>query len=386
MHIYGVSNHKDLLRFQRGVITVLDASVICLKQTCLKQDLNWISGVAIEYDAFIKQPLRVGIVGTGYVAKMRAEALQADPRAQLVAVVGNSPEKTQAFAQTHGQTQEIAVSQTWQTLIEQAEIDLVVVCHVNQEHGAVVRSALLAGKSVVVEYPLSLSAAEAADLIALAQQQRSLLHVEHIELLGGLHQAMQAQLPHVGTPAYVRYCTTVAQHPAPQKWTYDAALFGFPLAGALSRIHRLTNLFGAVHQVSCSLQYDGVSQAAPTGYFKNCRCIAQLQFRNGTMAEVLYAKGEQTWRSQRWMEVEGDRGALLFEGSGGTFISAAGSRSLEVGSRKGLFAKDTTAVLDALYDGTPLYVTPQESLYALQVAAAAEQSAQTGKTVTVSPP
>ncbi|MBE7383978.1 MAG: Gfo/Idh/MocA family oxidoreductase [Leptolyngbya sp. SIO1E4] len=317
---------------------------------------------------------------------MRAEALQADPRAQLVAVVGNSPEKTQAFAQTHGQTQEIAVSQTWQTLIEQAEIDLVVVCHVNQEHGAVVRSALLAGKSVVVEYPLSLSAAAAADLIALAQQQRSLLHVEHIELLGGLHQAMQAQLPYVGTPAYVRYCTTVAQHPAPQKWTYDAALFGFPLAGALSRIHRLTNLFGAVHQVSCSLQYDGVSQAVPTGYFKNCRCIAQLQFRNGTMAEVLYAKGEQTWRSQRWMEVEGDRGALLFEGNGGTFISAAGSRSLEVGSRKGLFAKDTTAVLDALYDGTPLYVTPQESLYALQVAAAAEQSAQTGKTVTVSPP
>jgi len=42
--------------------------------------------------------------------------------------------------------------------------------------------------------------------------------------------------------------------------------------------------------------------------------------------------------------------------------------------------------LDALLEGKPLYVTPQESLYALQVAAAAEESAHTGKTVRVVAP
>ncbi|MFM2313558.1 MAG: hypothetical protein RLZZ04_2834, partial [Cyanobacteriota bacterium] len=36
-------------------------------------------------------PLRVGIVGTGYAAKKRAEALKSDPRAELLMVSGQNP-------------------------------------------------------------------------------------------------------------------------------------------------------------------------------------------------------------------------------------------------------------------------------------------------------
>lgn len=338
--------------------------------------------MAIKYGAQLNRLLRVGIVGTGYAAKKRAQAFQADSRAQLVAIAGNRLEQTLNFAQEF----EATAYKAWQALVERDDIDLIVVCHVNCNHGAVVRAALMANKSVVVEYPLSLSTAEATELITLAEQQQLLLHVEHIELLGSLHQTMQAHLSDVGTPVYVRYCTAVPQKPAPQKWTYSAELFGFPLSGALSRVHRLTNLFGAVQQVSCHLQYDGVSQNPPAGYFKNCRCVAQLQFRSGLIAELLYAKGEQTWRSQRWLELEGDLGALIFDGDQGTFLTGKDRYPIELGSRRGLFAQDTAYVLEALYEGKPLYVSPQESLYALQVAAAAEQSAKTGKCVTLSLP
>lgn len=322
-------------------------------------------------------PLKVGLVGTGYAATKRAEALQQDPRASIIAVAGHTLAKTTTFAQAHATT----VSPTWESLVERSDIDMVIIGNVNREHSNVVHRALNTGKSVVVEYPLALSAGEAADLIALAEHQRSLLHVEHIELLGGLHQAVKAHLPDIGKPQYVRYCTAVPQTSVPPKWTYNRDLFGFPLAGALSRLHRLTNLFGTVSQVSCQLQYQGLDSVS--GYFKNCRCVALLQFHSGVVAEVLYAKGEHTWSAQRCMEIEGDRGGLKFDGDKGTLISASGTHSITVGSRRGLFAKDTTYVLDALYEGRPLYVTPQESLYALRVATAAEQSAHTGKTVTV---
>lgn len=319
----------------------------------------------------------MGIVGTGYAATKRAEALQQDPRAAIVAVAGHSLTKTAAFAQAHG----TMASPNWEGLVESPDIDMVVIGNANRSHGSVVRQALEAGKSVVVEYPLALAATEAMELIALAAQQRSLLHVEHIELLGGLHQAVKKHLPDIGKPQYVRYCTAVPQASAPQKWTYNRDLFGFPLAGALSRLHRLTNLFGTVSQVSCQLQYQGLDSAS--GYFKNCRCVALLQFHSGVIAEVLYAKGEHTWRAQRWMEIEGDRGALTFDGNEGTLIAASGTHPITVGSRRGLFAKDTAYVLNAIYENKPLYVTPQESLYALRVAAAAEQSTQTGKTIMV---
>ncbi|MDB9528796.1 Gfo/Idh/MocA family oxidoreductase [Oscillatoria sp. CS-180] len=334
--------------------------------------------MATGFDQDQKQPLGIGLIGTGFVAKLRADAFTNDSRSQVVAVTGHSPEKVQTFAQAHAIE---TVSPNEQALVQRSDVDLVVVCHVNRDHGAAVRKALEAGKSVVVEYPLSLSPKEAGELIELAQQKQVLLHVEHIELLGGLHQAMVEHLPKVGTPHYVRYCTAVPQNPVPEKWTYHTELFGFPLSGALSRIHRLTNLFGAVRWVASQIQYDNAAVPPQNRYFKQCRCVAQLRFQSGLMAEVLYAKGEQTWRSQRWMDVEGDHGALVFEGNQGKLISADGETAIEVGSRRGLFAKDTAYVLDALWEGRPLYVTPNESLYALQVAAAAAESAATGRIV-----
>ena len=54
-----------------------------------------------------------------------------------------------------------------------------------------------------------------------------------------------------------------------------------------------------------------------------------------------------------------------------------------IGSRRGLFAKDIAMVLDHLTIGTPLYVTPEASLYSLKVADAAQQSAASGNTIKI---
>ncbi|MEB3267358.1 MAG: Gfo/Idh/MocA family oxidoreductase [Leptolyngbya sp.] len=323
--------------------------------------------------------IRAAIVGTGYAARARAEALQADDRAQLVAIAGHSPQHTATVAASFG----VTPWDQWQALVADPSLDLVVVSHVNSGHEAVVRAALEAGKHVVVEYPLALSVAAAASLIALAQQRQRLLHVEHIELLGGLHQAMQAHLPTIGTPAYVRYSTVVPQRPAPPKWTFAPDLFGFPLIGALSRLHRLTNLFGPVATVACQLQYDGGSAQPPGTYFTTCRCTAQLKFQSGLVAEVLYGKGEEVWAAARHMVVQGRAGALVFEGDRGSLLQGGEPQPIEVGSRRGLFKRDTEMVLDALTTQAPLYVTPEESLYALRVGAAAQTAAATGQTVAV---
>ena len=325
-------------------------------------------------------PLKVGLVGTGYAAKLRAETIQADQRSQLVAVVGHTPEKTEAFCQTH-QTQAF---KSWAELVEHPELDLVVISTVNRDHGAIARAVLQAGKHVVVEYPLALEVSEAEELIAFAQAQGKLLHVEHIELLGGVHQALRQALPKVGTVFYARYATINPQHPAPPKWTYHPELFGFPLIGAISRLHRLIDLFGQVATVSCQSRFweaGKVSAVAGASPYQACICHAQLQFKSGLLAEVVYAKGETLWQAARTFEVQGDQGALIFEGENGSFVQAGQTQPLEVGGRRGLFAKDTKMVLDYLTEGTPLYLSASDSLYTLKVADAAQRSAQTGQVV-----
>lgn len=317
--------------------------------------------------------VRVGLVGTGYAAKLRAETLLHDTRSHLVAVAGNKLENTEFFAKEH-ETQAV---DSWQHLVEREDVDLVIVSTINRDHGAIARAALLSGKHVVVEYPLSLDFVEAQELVALAKTQNKLLHVEHIEILGGVHQALKQNLEKVGNVFYVRYGTVNPQNPAPRKWTYNHELFGFPLIGALSRLQRLTDLFGKVFTVNCHQRYWEIEPQ----YYQTCFCIAELCFESGLLAQVVYGKGETLWQSERKFEVHGEKGGLIFEGETGFFIQGGETTPIEVGNRRGLFAKDTTMVLDHLFDGNPLYITPEESLYTLKVADAAQRAAQSGLTI-----
>ena len=318
--------------------------------------------------------LNVGIIGTGFAAKRRAEAFTEDGRSRLVAVAGHTPESTAAFCQTHGGSP----LDSWQDLIDEPKIDLVVICTINRDHGAIASAALDAKKHVVVEYPLSLDPQEADALIELAHARNKLLHVEHIELLGGLHQAIRQNLAAIGEVFYARYVTINPQRPAPRRWTYHRELFGFPLSAALSRLHRLIDLFGTVDSVSCQSRFWDAS----SGYFTACLCNAQLRFTNGLIAEVVYGKGETFWQGYRDFELHGDNGTLTFAGEQGTLIQEEKS-SIEVASRRGLFTQDTQMILDHLLNGKPLYVSPRNSAYALKVADAARQSAETGTTVSI---
>jgi biliverdin reductase len=320
----------------------------------------------------------VGLVGTGYAARLRAETLQTCLQASLVAVAGHTPEKTQEFCQIHG----AEAVDSWTRLIQDFSLDLLIICTINRDHGTIARTALQAGIHVIVEYPLSLDVFEAEALIALAKSQNKLLHVEHIELMGGVHQALKASLPQIGKAFYARYVTTKPERPAPQRWTYHPDLFGFPIIGALSRLHRLIDLFGKVATVSCQARYWQLEQSSP--YYVACLCTTQLRFQNGLIAEVTYSKGETFWQAERRFEVQGEQGAVIIDGDQGTLVRADGNQAIEIGGRRGLFARDTEMVIAHLLKGDPLYVTPEESLYTLEVADAARRSADTGQTVEIS--
>ncbi len=331
--------------------------------------------------------LRVGLVGTGFVARLRMAALMEDPRVEGVWVAGRSPEKGAAFAEQWG-AQSVA---QWQDLIEDADfkldIDVVFVASTNTHRPVVVRAALEAGKAVATEYPLALDPTEAAALIALADAKNCLLHVEHIERLGGVHQALVQYLPQVGEPIYGRYSTIASKRPAPKKWTFSRSQFGFPLVGALSRIHRLTHAFGQVGQVSASATYwDTTIEGATINgdgedFYGACWVGARLNFAAGPIVEVVYGKGDRFAQSERRLEVRGTEGTLIFQDSEGVLLRDGEAITLEVGGKRGSFKRDTAAVLDAVLDQKPLYVTPQESLYSLRVADAARQAAETHQIV-----
>jgi biliverdin reductase len=318
--------------------------------------------------------IKIGLIGTGYAAQKRAEALQLEPRAKLSLVSGHHPEKTAEFCQKFGGDAVLS----WQELVNHAELDLIIIATINRDHGLIVKTALENHKHVVVEYPLALNYQEAESLVNLAKIKQKLLHVEHIELLGGLHQTMAQYLPEIGEISYANYTTINPQYPVTPSWKYHYEMFGFPFCAALSRIHRLTDLFGSVISVNCNTRFWDTDNSE---YYRSCLAVAQLKFQGDLIANLVYGKGETFSKTDRSFELHGSKATLLFEGQKGSLIKGNETRSLDVANRRGLFNKDNQMVLDYLLEGKPLYVSVEASLYALKVADAARRSSETGQIV-----
>ena len=104
-------------------------------------------------------PLRSGIVGTGFMGVVHTRAVRA-AGGEVVAYAGRDRERTSQAAQAQG----VARSLDPDELIEDADVDIVHICTPNSRHVDLAAAAIAAGKHVVCEKPLALTAADALAL------------------------------------------------------------------------------------------------------------------------------------------------------------------------------------------------------------------------------
>ncbi|HWG26271.1 Gfo/Idh/MocA family oxidoreductase [Actinospica sp.] len=122
------------------------------------------------------RPLQVGLVGYGLAGSVfHAPLIASTPGLRLRSVVTSDPERRSQLAREHPDAR--AVGSVDELLADPAELGLVVVASPNRSHVPVARAALEAGLPVVVDKPLSATAAEARDLAALAADRGLLLTV-----------------------------------------------------------------------------------------------------------------------------------------------------------------------------------------------------------------
>jgi myo-inositol 2-dehydrogenase/D-chiro-inositol 1-dehydrogenase len=107
-------------------------------------------------------PARIGIIGSGFVASIHAEALKRVPAAELVAVASPSEEHVRAFARRHAITHAYT---DYRQLLAREDIDLITVACPNYLHRDVTVAAAGAGKHVVCEKPLAMNLEECDEMI-----------------------------------------------------------------------------------------------------------------------------------------------------------------------------------------------------------------------------
>lgn len=123
----------------------------------------------------IMKDLRFGVIGWGYWGPKIARNLDSLPHA-TVAIVADTDAHRLA---------KLVVNQPWiqtTTLLEEifrSDVDAIVIATPVSTHFQLAREALMHGKHVLVEKPLTASVTEAEELVALAQEQQRFLMVGH---------------------------------------------------------------------------------------------------------------------------------------------------------------------------------------------------------------
>jgi predicted dehydrogenase len=143
--------------------------------------------------------VRVAVIGVGHLGRIHARLLGDVAGAKLVAVADPSEaNRTRAAEETGAEA-----CADYRKLI--GRIDAAVVATPTRYHHAVASELLRAGVHVLVEKPLAPNAAEARDLVDLADRHHALLQVGHVERF---NPAWDHAIPSLGEPKFISACRT----------------------------------------------------------------------------------------------------------------------------------------------------------------------------------
>jgi scyllo-inositol 2-dehydrogenase (NADP+) len=129
------------------------------------------------YHIPMSSPIRTAVIGYGLAGRVfHCPFVHAVPGLELAAIVVSNPDRA---AQAREHYPYAPIVPRLETVLADPTIDLIVVATPNESHFDIAKSVLLAGKHVVIDKPITTSAAEARELIDLATKQGKILAPYH---------------------------------------------------------------------------------------------------------------------------------------------------------------------------------------------------------------
>ena len=145
-------------------------------------------------------PVRVGVVGLGRFGQLHAMTLAGLAEAELVGVVARRPESLEQFQS------KLPGVRGWLDLdraIVESDAEAWVVACSTAEHVSVGRKLLQAGKTVLLEKPISEHLAEAESLASLVKGDSSNLMLGHIVLFNSEFKQLRDEVRRRGRPTFI---------------------------------------------------------------------------------------------------------------------------------------------------------------------------------------
>ena len=226
-------------------------------------------------------PLRWGILGSGWIAEQFIRSTRAHTRQQIAAVGSRSAGKAQAFARDW---QIDTAHASYEALVADASLDVIYVATPHNLHHRHVLMALKAGRHVLVEKPMALDHAQAAEMVALARAKGlflcEALWTYFLPKFDVLQQVLDA-----GTLGEIKSVhTEYGEHFTRDHRIFDPALAGGPLLDlGTYPLSLIAKLLGPARQLV------GLKQDDPSGVHGQLSIVmANAAGNQGSMSTTLY--------------------------------------------------------------------------------------------------
>lgn len=232
-------------------------------------------------DPMAAPPLRWGILGCGWIAEQFVRSVQAHTSQRIAAVGSRSQQKAAAFAEANG----IGRSHgSYEDLVAAPDLDVIYVASPHNMHHAHTMLALEAGRNVLVEKPMALDHAEAAEMAAKAREKgvflAEALWTYFLPKFDVLEQVFAS-----GALGEIRSVhTEYGEHFTRGHRIFDPALAGGPLLDlGTYPVSLLVRLLGVPDRLI------GLKQDDPSGVHGQLSVImADAAGNQGTMSTTLY--------------------------------------------------------------------------------------------------
>jgi predicted dehydrogenase len=273
--------------------------------------------------------LRVGIVGTGFIARPHAQALRAlreiwgdeVPAVELVAACDEDSRMVRTFAGRFGVAR---VATRWQDVTRDPAIDAVLVLVPNDLHAPVALDALRHGRHVLCEKPLALTVADAAALVEAADTAGTAAQVAFVYRAWPAMQLARALVAEgeIGEPFEFRghFLHDYALDPtAPHTWRFSRERAGAGSLGDLGShiIDLARSLMGEVEAVTAARLRTVVSERPCVGGGTLAVDVDDLAdlwltFESGAVGTIRVGWAAAGHQTDIGFEVLGDAGAVRF--------------------------------------------------------------------------
>ncbi len=122
--------------------------------------------------------MRVGIIGTGWIAASHIEAYKRQPDVEIVAAADLIPGKAEAFMKKHG-VEGVKLYPSHKELLDDKSLmlDVVSICTYNRQHAEPTIYALDQGVNVLLEKPMCVTIEEAAEIVKAEKRSGKIISI-----------------------------------------------------------------------------------------------------------------------------------------------------------------------------------------------------------------